>query len=218
MEIGEAAKRVKNFENGSLTDRLSDLEYEFQGLTRKGALALCETQSLDSDLLTASYHVKSLAGQIHVIIHAAGILTSLPEILEQGEKIEYLSLGAGNTGRQFDLETDKRVAEFKFINWKGGSESIRQNSLFKDFYGLAEAETNKNRCLYVLGLTQPLKFFRGRRALTSVMSKNAALAASFKSRYEDRFSVVNEYFETKKDIVEIIDLAPVVPALVGEAG
>ena len=81
-------------------------------------MALCQALGLDIDLLTASYLVKSLAGQINVIIHAVGILTALPEILEENERVEYLSLGAGNTGRQFDLETDRRIAEFKFINWK----------------------------------------------------------------------------------------------------
>jgi hypothetical protein len=37
------------------------------------------------------------------VIHAVGILTALPHILEHDERIETLSLGAGNTGRQFDL-------------------------------------------------------------------------------------------------------------------
>jgi hypothetical protein len=45
------------------------------------------------------------------------------------------------TGRSFDLETSYRVAvaEFKFIRWQGGPESIRQNQLFKDFYLLARS-------------------------------------------------------------------------------
>ena len=147
-----------------------------------------------------------------------GILTALPEILEENERVEYLSLGAGNTGRQFDLETDRRIAEFKFINWKDGSESIRQNSLFKNFYQLAEAETDKKKCLYVLGLIQSLKFFRGRRALSSVLSRNAVLAESVRSRYGNEFTVVNEYYEAKKELVRIVDLAPVLPALVGKDG
>ena len=65
--------------------------------------------------------------------------------------IEYVSLGAGNTGRAFDLETNQRIAEFKFIHWQGGPESIRQNSLFKDFYEMAEYDTRKQKFLYVLG-------------------------------------------------------------------
>lgn len=69
--------------------------------------------------------------KVNVVIHALGILLCLPHILEADGTVQYVSLGAGNTGRQFDLETDRRVAEFKFIQWQGGPESIRQNSLFK---------------------------------------------------------------------------------------
>ena len=213
--LEDAVQRIKEFENNSLTDRLSDLEYKFSGLAREDIQKLCDIQSLNPNLLRAAYEIKSLAGQINVVIHAVGILTSLPKILSDTEKVEYLSLGAGNTGRAFDLETDKRIAEFKFINWRGGPESIRQNTLFKDYFELAEASTVKDRYLYVLGLKYPLKFFRGRRSLKSVMSKNAALAASFQNKYEGRFSVVQEYFDATKDKVHIVDLIPMVPALAG---
>ncbi len=52
----------------------------------------------------------------------------LPKILKPGEIVEYVSLGAGNTGRQFDLETNRRVAELKFIRWRG-ADSIREGAL-----------------------------------------------------------------------------------------
>lgn len=55
-----------------------------------------------------------------MIMHAAGIMVALPWILESGEIVESLSLGAGNTGRDHDLETNRRIAEFKFIDWRGG--------------------------------------------------------------------------------------------------
>jgi len=54
--------------------------------------------------------------------------------LQSGEVVEQLSLGAGNSGKSFDLTTNQRVAEFKFIQWKGGSESARKREFFKDFY------------------------------------------------------------------------------------
>jgi len=112
-----------------LTDRLRSLESDFCGLSKEGTAKVCDAKSLNPELLRAAFALKQLAGQINVIIHASGILAALPSILEDSEVIESLSLGAGNTGRDFDLETDRRVAEFKFINWKGGPESIRQNSL-----------------------------------------------------------------------------------------
>ena len=100
--------------------------------------------------------IKRLAGEIHVVIHALGILLCLPHILKTGEIVESVSLGAGNTGKAFDLETNRRIAEFKFIRWQGGAEMIRQNALFKDFYLMAEHSTHKEKYLYVLGTEIPL--------------------------------------------------------------
>jgi hypothetical protein len=135
--------------------------------------------------------------------------------LVKGEKVEYLSLGAGNTGKQFDLETTHRIAEFKFINWKGGSETIRQNSLFKDFFGLAETDTAKEKYLYVLYIEKPLKFLTGKRKLSSVMSRNIALQRKFTSIYDQRFSVVKEYYEFRKNEVKLVDIVSLLPELVG---
>jgi hypothetical protein len=49
-------------------------------------------------VLGAAGLVKQLAGQINMIIHALGILLCLPHILRPSEIIDYVSLGAGNTG------------------------------------------------------------------------------------------------------------------------
>jgi hypothetical protein len=54
-----------------------------------------------------------------------------PHVLEDDEHVEHLSLGAGNTRCPFDLETDRRVAEFKFVNWRAGPESICQTRYSK---------------------------------------------------------------------------------------
>ena len=213
MKIENAARKVQDFEDGSLTDRLSNLELNSQGLGANQIKKLCAINKLDSTLLSAAFKLKKIAGQINVVIHATGILASLPFVLNEGEAIEYLSLGAGNTGKQFDLETTHRIAEFKFINWKGGPESIRQNSLFKDFFGLAEERTKKKKYLYVLGLEKPLKFFNGKRKLESVMSKNNALKMKFNSLFSSRFSVVREYYKFRENVVRIVDLSPVLPEL-----
>ena len=66
-------------------------------------------------------------------IHVYGILLALSKIMDDGEVIEYLSLGAGNTGKAFDVATSKRIAEFKFAKWDDGSNTIWQNSIFKNF-------------------------------------------------------------------------------------
>jgi hypothetical protein len=128
-----------------LTARIGALERSVQNRPASEIAALLAQEELDDELVGAARVVKAMAGQIHVLIHAAGILSALPHILERDEVIDYVSLGAGNSGREFDLETDRRVAEFKMIDWRGGSEAIRQNNLFADVFGLATADTDKRR-------------------------------------------------------------------------
>jgi len=207
----EAANAIQQFEHGSLTKRISAIETILQGSDKQACETVFPSLSVKPILLDAAFTLKQTAGQINILIHAIGILLSLPHILQDNEVIEALSLGAGNTGRPFDMETNRRIAEFKFTNWKGGSESIRQNSLFKDFYLLAEHETTKDRCLYVIGTQHPLKFLKGRRSLESVMSKNKKLWAEFQARYGNRFAKVYEYYEHRKSSVQLIDIAKLVP-------
>jgi hypothetical protein len=130
------------------------------------------------------------------------------------EVIEYVSLGAGNSGRAFDLETNQRIAEFKFIHWQGGPESIRQNSLFKDFYEMAEYDTRKQKFLYVLGTAHGEKFFNGGRALSSVLSRNEKLKKDFNEKFGDRYRTVRDYYLPRKGLVVIQDVSSFVPELV----
>jgi len=218
MSLEAAARRLALFERGTLTSRLAALEEGFKSATSVTAAKLCESETLDGPLLEAALVLKRVAGQINVTIHAVGILLSLPLILEQGEVIQSLSLGAGNTGRDFDLVTNRRLAEFKFIRWQGGPESIRQNTLFKDFFELVEAPSSKAKSLFVLGLEHPLRFLNGGRALKSVLSRHVELESRFRAKYGDRFKVVRDYYSAMRHSVEIIDLLPIIPALASLPG
>jgi hypothetical protein len=155
----------------------------------------------------AAMLIKRNASQINEIVHALGILLTLPYILEENELVESLSLAAGNTGKDFDLKTNKRIAEFTFIQWKGGTEVIRQNKIFKDFYFLAEEETSKIRELYVVGTEHVLKFFNSKRSIRQILDGNAKLGNSYRERYGTQFQVVSEYYQTKKNVVCIKDVS-----------
>lgn len=213
MQLEDAAKLLQSFQKGDLTDRLFSLEINFKGMNRTGAGQLCLKESVTPELLKAAMHIKRLAGQVNVVIHGVAILATLPSILEEDEHVTYLSLGAGNTGRPFDLETDKRIAEFKFINWQGGAEAIRQNSLFKDFYNLVEYETHKDRYLYVIGTKIPLRFFHSQRAIKSVLSRNNKLEREFFAKYGDQFQYVCDYYSHYKDRVRLVDISIIHPIL-----
>src|SRR5262245_38182669 len=120
MSIDLAIQTIEEFQGASLTTHLAQLESSISGVGGDALETFCQERRINSAFMSSARSIKKLAGQINVIIHAAGILCSLPAILKPGEIIESVSLGAGNTGRQFDLETNLRVAEYKFIDWRGG--------------------------------------------------------------------------------------------------
>jgi hypothetical protein len=217
MDIIHALKIVQAFSANSLTDRIANLEFVFNSKSAEGIIKRLKAENIDSTLVEAAFEVKRSAKQIDVIVHAVGILVSLPHILQTGEIVESLSLGAGNTGRKFDLITNLRVAEFKFIEWQGGSESIRQNTVFYDFFTLAEHDSSKKRCLYLLGTGEALKFLQGKRSLESIFSKNKKIRDQFYARYDKQFSVVSDYYKTKRHVVDILDLRSIIPSIWGPA-
>ncbi|MGI2036322.1 hypothetical protein ACRQ1B_28505 [Rhizobium panacihumi] len=212
----EIMKLLARFTGPDLTRTLSGIEGTVRGVTADQCNAFLEKSGAGREVLSAAAEMKRLAGQINVTIHALGILLCLPHILEPGEEVQSVSLGAGNTGRDFDLETNYRVAEFKFIRWRGGAESIRQNGIFKDYLMLAEYETDKRKYLYLLGLEHALKFFRGGRAISSVLSRNGKVSELFVDRYGDQFRTVKDYFAVHGDAVRIEDVSPWLSELAGE--
>lgn len=206
ISIAEAAEAIEKFGEKNLTAKLARIEASLKGVSAEECSTPIAASGSSHYEFAAARLMKKAAAQINVIVHALGILQCLPHILEEGETIQYVSLGAGNTGKSFDLETDRRIAEFKFIDWKGGPESIRQNGLFQDFYMLAESPSNKRKYLYIIGTDRALAFFNGGRKLTSVLSKGDKLKRLFNERYGDRFTVVREYYETRKDAVVLEDV------------
>lgn len=218
-DINDALKRLSSFASTrELTGRIAALEDELSSKVVEDAKLVIEAEGVDSGLLHAALDVKRMSGQINVIVHAVGILVSLPFLLEPAERIESLSLGAGNTGRLHDLETSHRVAEFKFIEWKGGAESIRQNGVFVDLFNLASTETDRRKYLYVVGKEHPMRFLNGRRAISSVLSKHANAADRFRAAHGDSFAVVSDYWHAIRDEVEVVDLKDLVPAFGAVSG
>lgn len=212
-DLRQAADAIARLGAGAkLTATIRAIESSLTGKQRRAAERTLADYEIGEAVLEGALRIKDLAGQIHVVIHAVGILVVLPHILVRDERIESVSLGAGNTGREHDLVTDRRIAEFKFIQWRGGAESIRQNSLFIDLFNLASAKTTKRRYMYVVDRAHPDRFLANRRALSSVLSRDPSAAARFKALYGERFKTVADYAEYIKDRVEIVDLRDVVPA------
>lgn len=209
--ITEAVRALDAFVGDGLTRKIAKLEDGLKTCDVSDCRNFLSSNSIGSDLLSSAYVVKKVAAQINVVVHAIGILLALPQLLNPHERIVELSLGAGNTGKPFDLETSERVAEFKFIDWQGGPEVIRQNALFKDFYQLAEHTTPKQKYMYVIGTEHPLKFFGSGRSLRSVMSRNTRLWEKFTAKYRDQFATVAEYYSNQGNSVILADITPFLP-------
>lgn len=159
MNLTDAIAQLETFSRPAhLSQRISNLERAYQGQRGEATAELLESEGLETATLDAAVAIKQAAGQINVAIHALGIVLALPHLLDPDETIQYISLGAGNTGRPFDLETDRRVAEFKFITWRGGAEAIRQNSVFIDLLHLLQDSSGRQRFLYLLNREVPMRF------------------------------------------------------------
>lgn len=210
-ELEKAFKVIEKFSSTStLTIRIADIKSQLVSMDTPSVISFLQQEGIAEYVLEGALKIKEIASQINVFIHALGILVALPQILDKDEQICYLSLGAGNTGRQFDLETNKRVAEFKFIQWRGGPEAIRQNGFFIDFFNLAEHKTKKRKCLYVVNKKYPVRFLNGGRALKSVLSKNHSAATKFFGIYGAKYKVVSQYYGDFCHNVEIIDIKDIV--------
>ncbi len=208
IETGSIQSSLLKFTGADLTATIANIERLISGVHAENCAAFLETANAGHAALAAAADLKRIAGQIHVTIHALGILLCLPHILEHNEKVVSVSLGAGNTGREFDLETNLRIAEFKFIKWRGGAETIRQNAVFKDFYLLESKKSSKRKYLYLLGTEHAMAFFRGQRMLSSVLSRNRKLADQFSDRFGSTYNTVGDYYAAHRTAVQIADVSP----------
>ena len=215
MDLAAAAAALDRFYGThGLTVRIASLEKELVSKDCRSILGTLERARVTESSLAAALELKRVARQVNVAIHALGIALALPVILEEGEVIQSTSPGADNTGRKFDLQTDRRVAEFKLTTCRGGPEPVRQNELFADVFHLAETATEKRRELYVTELDRPLRFLNNRRAPKSVLAKRAVSEAFF-ALHGELYTVVRDYWEDVRDRMTLIDVTALVPAIAG---
>ncbi len=140
------------------------------------------------------------------------IVRALPKILEPGERIvRRPSLASGNDpSRKFDLETDRRVAEFKAGQWKG-RDAMRKRMLVADLVGLVLERGPRRAELYVLGRL-PIDFLR-----TSSTTMEWALGRSsphLRHAYEQRFGsaalTVSQFTNGPASDVALKDLTEII--------
>src|SRR5436305_8923566 len=106
MDLLQITTALQKFSGADLTATLARIEAGLKGVSANECATVLSSAGVERQTLSAASSLKRIAGQVNVAIHALGILLCLPHILEPGEVVEYVSLGAGNTGRDFDLETN----------------------------------------------------------------------------------------------------------------
>lgn len=168
-------------------------------------------------LLQAALTVRRDVGRVSDVIHATVISLALPHILEDGEVVSNRpSLGPGNDqSRPFDLETNKRVAEFKVAVWSGG-DMMRKRGLTQDLVHLALNEDERRPELWVAG-SDPIRFLRTSASPVGGLLSRASRRQ--RARYEARYGTTDiplrDFVTEHAAHVQLRSIADAVPALAG---
>jgi len=196
-----------------LTAAVSELEHALDGCTVERISGELDARGISRGLLRSAFYARREFGRINDVIHAVAIAISLPHLLEPGETLRRPSLAAGNDpSRPFDVETDRRVAEFKLSRWDG-HDSLRKRQLFKDLVHLATADIGgRTPELYVLG-SLPLKFL----ATTSSTTRWALnrVSDNMRQQFTAHFGTLDipvpEFVARHARHVRVIDLEELLP-------
>ena len=198
-------------------DRMSslvrDLEEELEGADAGSAVAAAAEAGLTTRLLSEAFLLRRHLDRFNDLIHAAAITLALPKILEDGEVVATRpSLDAGNDRPHgFDLETDRRIADFQISIWTG-RDAIRQRMVFQDLMQLAMQPAGRRTELYVAG-EAPLRFLR---ESTSPVGKALNLGPiTMRQQYVEHFGdlsmPIHVFTNGPAQHVRLIDLSEVLP-------
>jgi hypothetical protein len=135
--------------------------------------------------------------------------------LEPDEILRRPSLAAGNDpSRPYDVETDRRVAEFKLARWDG-HDAMRKRQVFKDLVHLAADASGRRAELYVLG-ERPLRFLRETGSSAEWgLDRFPATRQLFRERFGSLAVPISAVTDRTAGHVRIIDLAERLPRLFG---
>jgi hypothetical protein len=143
-----------------LRGTVAELELALTGCGPAQAADVSRERGVTPELFRAALAARDAFGKLSDLIHAVAIALALPHILEPGEELVRPSLAAGNTpDRLFDVETNRRVAEFKLSRWDG-HDGGRQQPTVKDLVRLAADTSGRTAQLYVRG-DRPIAWLRG---------------------------------------------------------
>ena len=159
--------------------------------------------------------IKNLCGNINSKVHAYGILSYLPEILEPDEIIIDLNLENDNG---FDLVTNERIAEFTFRESSEKSKAA-DKKIIKDLVSLAfhqdqksTSDESKKFCLYHTRQDDDIKKFKTSKANALLWIDNDTHIQWLKKKFKNEIIrangklYVNALFKYLEEKIHIVNL------------
>lgn len=215
-EAADAFEQLVSFLRASpFTAGIGQLEHDLVNTDSCTASAVTHAAGLTEELLTAALIVRRDVGRVSDVVHAAVISLMLPLILEPGEIISNRpSLGPSNDkSRQFDLQTNRRVAEFKVALWLGG-DMMRKRGVTADLVHLAMDDSGLRPELWVAG-SSPLRFLETSTSpVGNLLSRSSRhLRTRFEGKYGTADIPLCEFAATQAAHVQRRNLADVLPAV-----
>ncbi|KFF16546.1 hypothetical protein B0A63_11330 [Flavobacterium johnsoniae UW101] len=206
MDLIEALSIINKFKNLDIRETFKTLEK-------------LDTVVSDYDfenIFSASKIIKEASAQIDEIVHATGIMIAQKKWLEENEKLQYLSLGAGNHKEKFDLETNLRIAEFKFGRWNDkSSNGLRRRGYFSNYIGLLTSEDPRRKYFVVEDKESFLKFIKGKADWRNVLSKNPTglkkLEFFLIEKGKENLTSVGQIYSAFEESVIIISYKEIMP-------
>ncbi|MEU5168171.1 MULTISPECIES: hypothetical protein [Streptomyces] len=215
-DLGAAVDTLARFlHRVPLTEAIAALERGLDGADAARAVRTAGMGGVDAGLLASALTVRESLGRINDLIHASGILLALPTVLEEGERIARRpSLGAGNDpSRPYDLETDRRVAEFKLARWRG-ADAMRKRQTFKDLTMLAADTSGRAADLFVVG-PEPARFLRTSTSTAAwALDRSPGALRTFETAFGSPDVPIHEFTATHAAHVRITDLCTILPEAV----
>lgn len=217
FEVGESFAALMSFARGSLTETVADLEQSLEGGDAIEVRAALEHRGISAATLEAGLVARDQFGRLNDIVHAAAITAVLPGLLEPGERIEFVSLAAGNSpDRPFDLATDRRIGEFKLSRWDGHN-TARKLHLTKDLVHLAADASGRRAQLFVLD-ERPSQFASHSKSLIkNLLRRSPASLDLFTSQFGDPAVSIAQFRSAAGAGVEIIDLRSILGQILAAA-
>jgi hypothetical protein len=213
-ELAAALDVVVSFLTAApLTRTIAELEHALNGVGAEEIADMLAVRGVSIELLHSATAVRTRLGRINDLIHATAIAVALPRLLEPGETLRRPSLASGNDrSRPFDVETDRRIAEFKLARWDG-HDAMRKRQVVKDLVHLAA--DGRRAELYVVG-DRPLRFLgRTTAAMAWALDRSPTTRELYIKRFGSLDVSVPEFIATHAAHVQVIDLEAALPDLFG---